>query len=542
MSLLQILIIAGGVALIVFGVRFLRSGLDRLFGHSLGHSIQRLANHRIKAFFTGLAVSLLAPSTATISMLAVQSVQDRHVTARQALSVLLGAEIGLTVTVILIAFRLEQYAPLLVLGGVGLYQFSRGARSRGIGQVILSLGFIFMGISTIKATGVAIQPDGDLAKLLEIAERHPFGMAVLGGILAFALQSVTATIGLMIGLSVAGTTRLPVAVAFVVGANVGIGVTMLMLGWKHIDSRRLATGNLLCKLSTAVLFLTIAPFTIRVIEVMTTAVDKQIACAHTGFNILMATMFLPLVGPISVLVEKLLPTTPMSESPRFEPRYLMAGQIDGFALASGQSLREIMRVAEIVRSMLADLWRALKTSNEELAIAVSERDDEVDLLDAEIKKFLTRLSTLEGDQDEAGEQMRQLRYLSELETIGDIIDKNLSELVTKKIRHQVEFSDEGWIELDDFYRKVAENMLIAETAFQTRDRLLAQQLLRHKESVSTYERDLRDRHFARLKAGLAESLETSAIHLDILTHLKRINSCVTHVAYAIVTNKADTDE
>ncbi|MHC4900527.1 MAG: PhoU domain-containing protein, partial [Planctomycetota bacterium] len=142
-------------------------------------------------------------------------------------------------------------------------------------------------------------------------------------------------------------------------------------------------------------------------------------------------------------------------------------------------------------------------------------------------------------QEEAGgydadEQMRQLRYLAELETIGDIVDKNLCDLALKKIRLRAEFSPEGAEELDDFFQKVAENAMIAETAFTTRDKVLARQLVRHKERIDQYERDLRDRHFTRLNEGLVQAHETSAIHLDLLTHLKRINSHVSHVAYAIL--------
>ena len=136
--------------------------------------------------------------------------------------------------------------------------------------------------------------------------------------------------------------------------------------------------------------------------------------------------------------------------------------------------------------------------------------------------------------------MRQLRYLAELETIGDIIDKNLCDLALKKIRLRAAFSPEGAQELDDFFQKVAENAMIAETAFTTRDMALAKQLLRHKERIDQYERDLRDRHFTRLNEGLMQSHETSAIHLDLLTHLKRVNSHVTHVAYAILQDTQPT--
>jgi phosphate:Na+ symporter len=137
--------------------------------------------------------------------------------------------------------------------------------------------------------------------------------------------------------------------------------------------------------------------------------------------------------------------------------------------------------------------------------------------------------------------MRQLNVLSELETIGDIIDKNLCELVEKKIKLTLRFSEEGWNELNDFYEMILENMVIAETAFQLHDSMMAQKLLRHKEHINNHERRLREQHFARLNKGLQESHETSAIHLDLLTHLKRINSCVSHVAYSILRDTQPSD-
>ncbi len=529
-----ILIIAGGVALILFGVRYLRKGLDRLFGNTLGSWMKRLANRRIKAFFTGLGVSLMTPSSTTMSILAVNTVQAGHLSSRQMLAIMLGADIGLTMPVLLIALRVEQSAPVLILIGVLMFQFTRAVRTRGIGQVILGLGLIFMAIATIKSGAAAIEPEGDLRELLRIAQGHQFGLALIAAVIAIALQSSTATIGLVMGLIAMGMIQLPLALAVVAGANVGIGVTTLLVGWSQRQSRRLALGNLVAKITVAVLILLALPVVMWMLNALPGGAERQIAYAHAGFNILMAVIFLPLIGPLNRLTDRLVPAPPLGEPEKFGPRYINAGRIESLALATGQSMREIMRVAEIVRSMLNDLWRALRTNDQALAAAVSERDDQVVLLDNEIKRYLTRLSSLEGEQDDFGEQMRQLRYLNELETIGDVIDKNLSELVVKKVRQNIDFSTEGWGELDDFYHKVVENMLIAETAFATRDRMLAQQLIRHKEKLNDYERELRDRHFARLKAGLTQSHESSAVHLDILTHLKRINSSVTHVAYAIL--------
>ncbi|MHC4415743.1 MAG: Na/Pi cotransporter family protein [Planctomycetota bacterium] len=533
-----LLTIFGGVALLVFGVRYLRKGLDRLFGQRLGTWMQRLAARRGWAFLAGIAVSVVAPSSTTMSLLAVHTVQAGHLTARQMLTIVLGANIGLTIMVVLIALQLEQFAPIVVLGGVALFQFTTGNRSRGIGQVLLAIGFILLAIDIMRrAAGDAQGAEGAWAIInFENLQEHPLLLAVFAAVMAMMLQSSTATIGLVIGLGAAEDVTFRLSIPVVLGANVGLAITTLIVGWRLIEPRRLALGNLILKVVVAgAALLILALLGEHVPEpAKPAAFGMAIAAVHTSYNVIVAALGLPTVGLVTRLVERIVPTPPPQPGKAFGPRYIVGGPIGGVALAMGQSLREITHVSEIIRSMLRDVWTALETNNERLARDVAVRDDDVDLLDTEVKRFLTRLAKEEAGEYDADEQMRQLRYLTELETIGDIIDKNMSELALKKIRIGAQFSREGAEELRDFYDKVTENMVIAETAFTTRDRALAQQLLRHKQRIDHYERELRDRHFARLNAGLVESHETSAIHLDLLTHLKRVNSCVSHVAYAIL--------
>ena len=540
MEHLPLLSILGGVAMLVFGVRYLRKGLDRLFGQQLGPWMQRLAARRGWSFLAGIAVSIVAPSSTTMSLLAVQTVEAGHMTARHMLTIVLGANIGLTIMVLLISLRLEQFAPVVVLVGVALYQFTSGNRSRGIGQVVLAIGFILLAIDIMKRTTVIAQTTwaesgSGLFEIINFGslQEHPLLMAVFAALMAMALQSSTATIGLVIGLGAAGAITFRMAIPVVLGANVGLAATTLLVGWRLIEPRRLALGNLLLKSAVAgVALLLLALLGDRIPE--PASFGLAIAAVHSGYNVVVAAVGLPTVGFITRLLERLVPTPPPRPGTAFGPKYITSGPIGGVALAMGQALREITHMSEIIRAMLRDVWVALDTNNEKLAREVAVRDDQVDLLDTEIKRFLTRLANQEDGEYDADEQMLQLRYLAELETIGDIVDKNLSELVLKKIRIRAQFSKEGAEELNDFYQKVSENVVIAETAFTTRDRTLAQQLLRHKERIDHYERELRDQHFARLNAGLIESHETSAIHLDLLTHLKRVNSCVSHVAYAIL--------
>lgn len=527
-----LLVIAGGVALILSGAASLRKGLDRMFGPRLNAGMQRLTNGSLRAFLAGLVASVVSPSSTSMSLLAVQTVRAGQLPVRTMLAMMLGANIGITAMVLLIALRIEAYWPVLVVPGVVLYQFTQRSRSRGTGQAVLGLGLIFLGIDIIKRAAGSVEPGGDFIRLMEIAAEYPWFMASLASIMAIGMQSSTATIGLTIGLAGAGAINLPLAIAAVVGVNVGIALTTLIFGWSQIDSRRLAIGNLLAKLVIAILVLLLRDGLAQAIEHIPGSLTHRIAYVHTGFNIIMALLFLPLLSPFSRLLVTIVPEPSGAAGERFGPRYINM-PVEGLTLALGQSSREIVRVAEIVRSMLSDVWRALCESNEALAVAAAKRDDEVDLLDREIKRYLTALFRLEGDQPEAGEQMLQLSFLNELETVGDIIDKNLSEMVLKKIHTGITFSPEGWAELNDVYEQVMRNMLIAENVFTTRDPALAAKLLENKESLNRLERELRERHFERLNAGLAISHESSAVHLDLLANLKRINSALAHVAYGV---------
>jgi len=530
-----LIFITGGVALLLFAVRFLRKGLDRLFGRRLVLWMQRVGGRPVQAFFTGLTVAACAPSSTTVSLMAVNAVQSGHMTARQMLIVMLGANIGLTVMVQLVALPLDMVAPAMILFGVAFYQYTSATRSRGVGQVVLALGLIFLAMSLIK-DGVPenVSQEHDLGRVIAIMAGYPGLIVALAAVLAMLMQSSTAAIGLVMALAMTGTVDFDVAVPAVLGANVGLAITTLIIGWRSVESRRLGMANLALKMIVTLLALALLPLFVGMLDAVPQHLKAQvIASTHTGFNIVAAIIGLPLVGVLSSTLERMIPQ-PRGDRAAFGPRYITGGPVGSTSLALGQSLREIMHVAEIVRRMLEDLWEAQKTSNERLARAVARRDDQVDLLDSEIKRFLTRSVKEDADASDNDEQMRQLRYLSELETIGDIIDKNLCQLVLKKIRLGASFSKEGKEEIDDFFRRVLDNLAIADTCFTSRDPSLARQILENKEQLDRLEQRLRDRHFDRLNRGLQESHETSAIHLDLLTHLKRINSSVSYVAHAIL--------
>jgi len=291
---------------------------------------------------------------------------------------------------------------------------------------------------------------------------------------------------------------------------------------------------LVFKLVGASLCVPLLPWLVQLLRPLSPSGDAQlVANTHTLFNVALAIVFLPLVPLVARLVERAVPAR-TEATEQFGPRYLDRSSLESPALALGQTTREILHMADIVREMLRNAYRCFKEGNETLCDEVQKEDDKVDLLNNEIKAYITRLSEQALNREESRREIALLSFANELESAGDIIDKNLIELAKKKIALKVDFSKEGWVELEGYFQKVLENFEIAISAFASQDRILALQLLRHKHHINETERELRNRHFRRLHAGLTESFETSAVHLDVLTNLKRINSHLTAVAYPIV--------
>ncbi len=523
-----------GIALMLYGIRTLRKGSERLFGAQLRKLLQTATKGRLRPLLAGLLVSILTPSSTAVALMSVEAINAGYVTFQQMLALMLGANVGFTITVQLIAFKFYDYNAVFIAVGVPLFLFSRRQNFKGAGQFLLGIGFLLMSIQVLTAAVAPLKQNTDVLELMRVLGSHPVWIVCLAVILKVILQSATATIGIAIALCAEQVLPLSAAVAVVIGANIGIGVTALIAGFPRADTRRMALGNLFFKLIGAAVCIPLLASLIEAIRPISPVGETQVvANAHTLFNVVLAIVFLPFVPAVALALQKLIPAEPTGER-QFGPRYLDAHSLESPALALGQATREILHMADHVQSMLRDSYRCFRETDERLCEEVQKHDDTVDLLNNEIKAYITKLSEQALTPEESRREIALLAFANELESVGDIIDKNLIELAKKRISLRVEFSKEGWVELEAFFQKVLENFEIAVSAFASKDRVLAEKLLRHKHHINESERELRNRHFHRLHAGLIESFETSAIHLDVLTNLKRINSHLTAVAYPIL--------
>jgi phosphate:Na+ symporter len=526
-----------GIALMLYGIRTLRRGTERLVGAKLRQLLQKATKGRGRAFLAGLLLAVLTPSSTAVALLSVEAINAGYVTFQQVLALMLGANIGFTITVQLLAFKFYVYHAVFIAIGAPLFVFDTRQNVRGAGQAILGIGFLLLSIQMLSVSVAPLKESADVREVMRVLENHPAWILFFALVLKVVLQSATATIGIAIALCAQQVLPLNAAVAVVIGANVGIAVTALIAGYARTETRRMAIGNLLFKVVGAVLCVPLLPWLIHALRPLSPSGDTQlVANAHTLFNVALAAIFLPLVPSVARFLERLVPAR-VEATKQFGPRYLDRPSLESPALALGQATREILHMADIVREMLRNAYRCFKEGSETLCEEVQKEDDKVDLLNNEIKAYITRLSEQALNPEESRREIALLAFANELESVGDIIDKNLIELAKKKIALKVDFSKDGWVELQGYFQKVLENFEIAISAFASQDKVLATQLLRHKHHINEMERELRNRHFHRLHAGLMESFETSAVHLDVLTNLKRINSHLTAVAYPIVEAK-----
>jgi phosphate:Na+ symporter len=285
-------------------------------------------------------------------------------------------------------------------------------------------------------------------------------------------------------------------------------------------------------LGAALVFPLIGPFTA---VVAATAADpaRQVANAHTLFNLGISLLFLPFTPAAAWAIERLVPQGPTEETP-FRTKYLDERALDQPSLALGQAHREAMRMADVTQGMLRDSLLAFRSDSLAMIEEIEKRDDQVDFLEREIKLFLARLGREAMGPELSRKEIGMISFIGNLENIGDIIDKNLMELARKKYYQGRRFSEAGWAEIQEFHGLASKNLERAIAAFAATDKALAQEVLDQRPLMRSRERELRESHLGRLRAGLAESLETSEIHLDILTNLKRISSHVSALMFPIL--------
>ena len=531
MSLLSLL---GGLAILLYGMQLSGEGFQRAAGGHLRHLLTSMTRSRLSAVAAGALVTALIQSSSATTLMLIGFVSAGLMTFRQSLGVILGADIGTTFTVQLLAFNLRDLAFALLAVGFALAFFGRRGLVKSLGQAVLGFGLLFLGMR-LMTDGLAPVTDHPLARQVLVAFGSNPAMGVLtGAALSAGMASSAATIGVLLSLAHQGLLPLEGALPVVLGANIGTCAAALAASMRSTsDARRVAVAHIAFKvLGVALVFPFIHPLT-GFVAATAGETARQIANAHTLFNVAISALFLPFAPYAARAIAALVPEEERGDNP-FKTRYLDDRYLDQPSLALGQATREALRMGDVAQSMLRDALEVLRRDDRELLEEVERRDDQLDYLEREIKIFLARLGRETMSPDMAAREIGLISFIGNLENIGDIVDKNLMELARKKLYQGRRFSEEGETELVEFHGMVSKNLERAIAAVAAADRGLAQEVLDQRPFIRQRERELRESHLARLRRGLAESLETSEIHLDVLTNLKRISSHVTALVFPIL--------
>lgn len=533
MTFLDLTVLLGGLAIFLHGLGLAREGLQVVAGEKLRTLLFALSRNRVVGLISGAVVTTIVQSSTAVTVMLVGFAASSLMTLPQAMAVVLGADIGTTVTVQLIAFRLTPYALLLVAFGFALRFFARKRRVRYGGEAVMGLGLLFFGLKLMSDATLPLRGSPLFGTVLEHLATTPFAGLAAGAAATLLMQGSAPTIGLLIALAASGSMTMAAAAPLVLGANIGTTLTpILAAAGQPPAGKRVAFAHAIFKLLGVAGFLPFIGAFTRLAERTAPDVARQIANAHSIFNLCTALVFLPFVGVGARLVSRLYPDGVGRE--RFGPRYLDPRAIESPALAFGNAQREFLRMADIVADMVKDCVRCFEENDLDLAAEIEARDDQVDILNREIRFYLARLGQEAMTREQADRQMELISLASDVENAGDLVNRNILALARKKAAHGLAFSKEGWSDIREFHGKVSENLDLALVAFSTSDEEIARKVLRHRQKLMDIEAELKEKHIARLNQGLRESLETSSVHLDLLALLRTVNLHMGNLAEAVV--------
>jgi len=526
--------IAGGVALLLWAARMVRTGVMRAYGAELRRGLGKAARGRFRPLGIGLVTAGLLQSSAAVGLLAASFAARGVITTAAGIALLLGADIGSTLVVQVLSFDVTWLSPALILIGFILFKSSSRPLRRHLGRVALGLGLLLLSLQLIVGASEPLRDSATLAAVIRPLASDPILAVILAALVTWLAHSSVATVLLIMSLVAAAVIPQELGFALVLGANLGSAIVPVALTFGGPPAeRRIPLGVLVFRVLGVLLLLPAITLAAPLIELLSGDPAHQIANFHSLFNLVMALAAVWFVGPLARLLERWLPDGAPVAGP-IAPRHLDPKALDKPAIALAAATREVLRMADLVESMLREVIEVFRSNDPELLRSLSRRDDDVDALHEAIKLYLTRLSRNSLDAEASSQCVELITFTTNLEHVGDIIDKNLLEMAQSKIKNRLAFSEEGWRELKAMHDRLLDHMSLAMTVFVSRDLETARRLLAQKEQFRDLEREGSARHLERLRLGQVESIETSSLHLDILRDLKRINSHLTSVAYPIL--------
>lgn len=526
----SILVTLGGIAIFMYGMSLASDHLQKLAANRIREIITTLAKRPIWGVVLGVILTIILQSSGAVTSMLVGLGSARVISLSQVMSVILGTAIGSTFTVQVISFNVAQYGLPLFVACFMVYFMSKQRTLTNAMAVGMGFGLIFWGMEMISMGTDELRHVQVFSSLLEAMKANPLYTIGLTAFFTAVIHSSAVTIGFAMSLATAGLISLHDAVFWVFGANVGTTATALIasIGGNYVG-RQVAWAHCFYKLSSVLIFL---PFTHELVAwVEQDSFNRAIANIHTIYNIVAAIVFYPFIAKGSQIVEGLFP--PSEAEKEYSVKYLNKGDWESPSVVLAHAERELMRMADVVQSMVDDSLKLFKKEDPDLVESIRRRDDRVDLLNREISLYLAQHLEEAPSALQLG-MMRVMSFSTDLESTADVIDNMLLDLANKKHTLKIDFSEEGWQELADMHQAVSQAALLSISCFQRQDHDLARQVLMQKRNLRRLEKRFRESHIARLVKGRQETISTSSIHMDVLSEYRRIVGLMSSHVYSLV--------
>ncbi len=514
-----------------------RTGFSRAYGARLQKIIASGTRNRFSAFAAGAGVTMILQSATATALILNSFVSKQMIGTTAALAVMIGADISTTLVAQVLSLDLSWLSPAILSVGIIFHMSNeRGGRKRHLARVLIGLGLMLLALSLIREAAEPLQNSEALPLILAPLNNEPFLAILVATMISLLLHSSLASVLLFASFAANGIIPVHLGLYLILGSNIGSIFVPYLASYKGDPAtRRIPTGNLLMRFVTIAAifpFMTLIP---EQLEKISADPLRMMVNFHTAFNVLLAIIFMPLLTPFALLCEKLVPDKDKKDDPS-APQYLDENALSTPVIALASAARETLRMAEIVEKMIGKTIKAFDSNDEKMAKSIQKQEEIVDTLYSAIKIYMTKLSQESLDPKEADRYVQILTFSTNLEHVGDIIDKNLMDSALKKARKQEKFSKKGFEEIKSVHDQVLKNIRMAQTIFLSEDPKLARQLVKEKKSMREAEIESSVLHFERLRQKTPETMATSSLHLDVIRDYRRINSYITSVAYAIIEN------
>jgi phosphate:Na+ symporter len=532
----QALMLAGGLAFFLYGMRLSTEFLQKIAGRKLRAVVASLASNRLYAAATGAGMTLATNSSSAAGAVLVTLTNAQILTTPQAVAVFVGAAVGTSITIQILAFNLTSYSLLLVAAGF-LLTLLRNPALKAAGGALLCFGFIFFGMHTI---GQSVQPlfeSPAMRNWLAAYADNIFVLMALGFTATALLQSSSASIGIVVALAFSGNLALSLdsVFGFVLGANVGTCIPSIIASiGASAEARRAAAGFTAAKLAAALIFIPfIGPFSNLVTETARAvspdiSLARLIGHAQLVFNLFFAAVVLAVLPLLVSALKRLIPEREPEPGAEIRPRYLGRSVVSNPSVALATVKKELHGMMDTALSMADKAVESIE--KEDAAALIREQEKRVNALTSEVNRYLARVSQGPLDGRAAAELTACFNIANDIEAVGNVIHNELLPLASDVRENRLRFSDEGWAEIRSFHAEAVKGLRQASAALRMENRALAERLVSESGEFKKTETDLRMRHMARLGGEKPESVETSAFHLDILTDLSAIHAYAVSVA------------